>query len=148
MKKKGLDYFYIPTTNDVNIDLLTAKFGIEAYAIYIKLTQKIYNENGYYLQISKDKLALLKMEFCLAPEDDISENNISENNIMEKIIDFCTEQDIWNRELFEKYHILTSNEIQKAYLIATRKRKNIDIKKEYRLTYAKDYFAKKLSNKA
>ena len=132
MKVHGIPYFPYPSANNDNLKLLQAKFRLKGIAVYLTLTQKIYAHNGYYYAISDDIISLLKQELNLGATD----------NIISDIIDYCVKQEIWSKEMYDKYKILTSEEIQKEYLNAVRKRKNIHLIKDYLLGFALDFYKK------
>ena len=126
MKLQGIPYFPYPSANDDKLRFLEAKFRLKGTAIYLRLLQKIYSQNGYYYAISDKTISLLKMELNLSATD----------CIISEIIDFCLQEEIWSQEMYDKYNILTSEEIQKEYLNAVRKRKNIQLNQDYLLGFA------------
>lgn len=132
MKVHGIPYFPYPSANNDNLKLLQAKFRLKGIAVYLTLTQKIYAHNGYYYAISDDIISLLKQELNLGATD----------NIISDIIDYCVKQEMWSKEMYDKYKILTSEEIQKEYLNAVRKRKNIHLVKDYLLGFALEFYKK------
>lgn len=138
MKLKGIPYFPYPSANDDNLKLLLAKFRLKGIAVYLTLTQKIYAHNGYYYAISDDIISLLRQELNLGVTD----------SIISDTIDFCVKTGIWSAEKYEAYGILTSEEIQKEYLNAVRKRKNIAslLCKDYLLGFALDFYKKAEDN--
>jgi len=121
-QKLGLDYFNLDVVLDDKVELMEAKCGLEGFAIVIKLWQKIYS-NGYYIDWQEDNLIL----FCRKINADIS--------LVNSVIDECFNREIFNRNLFEKYKILTSNGIQKRYLVTYKqlKRSYIPMKESYLL---------------
>ena len=54
-------------------------------------------------------------------------------DIINKLIDVCIGERIINENLYEKYGILTSRGIQKRYLEAAKRRKEINLIKDYML---------------
>lgn len=134
MKFNGIDFFPFPSVNSTALKLLEAKYKLRGVAIYVKLLQKIFSEEGYYFQISDDVILLFKQEIGV------------NDNIIPEVIDECIARGIFDREMYEKHKILTSDEIQKEYINAVRKRKNFEIKEEYRLHFA-TIFMKKAEEK-
>ncbi len=118
--KTGLDYFPLDVNLEDKVELIEAEFGLQAFAIIIKLWQKIY-QNGYYIQWDKDNVLLF------------SRRVNSELTYINSVINSCLIRNIFNAELFEKYSILTSSGIQKRYFNACiqAKRKNIKLIKEF-----------------
>ncbi|MTI61843.1 MAG: DUF4373 domain-containing protein [Firmicutes bacterium] len=122
--KTGLDYFPLDTHMEDKIKLIEAKYGIEGFGLLIKLYQKIYN-NGYYIDWQEENILLFS-----------SEVNVSINQIND-IINDCLHWKIFNEELYKNYSILTSHGIQTRFIEATKRRKKVEIIKEYNLL--KDY---------
>jgi len=120
--KSGLDYFSfdIDFFNDEKIEFISAKFGIKGEIITIKLLCKIYR-NGYYLKWGDDE--------CLLFSNKIGEGITVE--LVNEIIKELFKRDFFNQGMFEKYQILTSRGIQKRYLEAIKRRKEVIIYKEY-----------------
>lgn len=123
--KNGLDYFPLDTKLNYKWELLEAKFGLEGFAIAIKLLQEIYKD-GYILKIDDDILLLF------------ARRNIIDINKLKQVIDFCINKGLFNKEIYEKYNSLTSELLQKNYFLAAKRRKSIEIVKEYLLV--KDEF--------
>lgn len=114
----GLDYFPLDTNIDDTIELLEAKFGLEGFAIFIKLLQKIYS-NNYYLDWNEE----IKLLFA-------KKNSLNIDSL-NNVLNYCLEKNILNNTLFLKYSILTSSGIQSRYFKAIERRKNIKIINEY-----------------
>lgn len=134
MKRNGIDFFPYPSINSTALKLLEAKFKLRGVAIYVKLLQKIFSEEGYYFEITDDVILLFKQEIGV------------NDNIIPEVINECIARGLFDKEMYDKYRILTSNEIQKEYLNAVRKRKDFEIKEEYRLPFA-TIFLKKAEEK-
>ena len=122
--KSGLDYFSfdIDFFNDQKIEFVSAKYGNEGELIAIKLLCKIYR-NGYYLNWGDDECLL----FSKKAGDNISVELV--NNVITELL----KRDFFSDKLYKKYHILTSNGIQKRFLEATKRRKEVLFYKEYYL---------------
>ena len=123
--QKGLGYFPLDTNFDDTIELLEAKFGLEGFAIFIKLLQKIYS-NNYYLDWNEE----IKLLF-------VKRHNLN-INLVNEILNYCLEKNIFNNNLFSKFSILTSAGIQSRYFKAIERRKNIEIINAYILIDLKD----------
>ncbi len=116
--QKGLNYFPLDTNFDDTIELLEAKFGLEGFAIFIKLLQKIYS-NNYYLDWNEE----IKLLFA-------KKHNLN-IDLVNEILNYCLEKNIFNNNLFLKFSILTSSGIQSRYFKAIERRKDIEIINEY-----------------
>lgn len=120
-QKAGLDYYPL----DVNIDqddkiaLIEAKYGIKGFGVVIKLFNKIYSNNGYYCNWDED----IQLLFSKKVGTDF--NQVGE------IIKDAIRWKIFDEKIWKKYKILTSKRIQKTYLRAIYKRKEVEIIKEY-----------------
>ena len=120
-EKEGLDYF--PFDANFLFDLRTRRLmkihGPELIYTYINLLANIYRNKGYYA-ICDEELIFVTSESTLFDEDKVLE-----------LIRKCVDVGFFDKEKFEQYGILTSNEIQKKFLFATKRRKNVSIKKDY-----------------
>lgn len=120
--KKGLDWFrhYVDMSGDDKIEYLEAKYGLEGYAIWNKLLEKIYN-SGYYIAWSEKYLTVFAAKVN-KPSDWVS-----------GVIELCFHEGLFNRSMYEKHHILTSAWIQQNFLDAKERATNKEIKKEFNL---------------
>lgn len=121
--KVGADYFPLDVDLDVKIDFIERKYANDGFAVIVKLWQKIYKENGYYCKWDSDTAELFAFR---------NANNISTERL-NGIIDLALKKELFNKEIFEKYGVLTSAGIQKRYLLVTVKRSRIDLDKRYLL---------------
>ena len=148
MKFNGLYYFPFPclTIAEKEIDaldnletnyfeaiqLIEDKFRLKGFAILIKLLQKIYSTNGYYMFVSDNIILRLKREFVLSNAD----------NIISEVISECLNLGIFSKSMYDAHKILTSNRIQADYLRAVRKRTIVDLQQEYLLPFSLNYLKK------
>ncbi|WP_142414414.1 Lin1244/Lin1753 domain-containing protein [Hathewaya massiliensis] len=116
-RKEGLDYFPLDVYLDDKFKFIEIKFKLEGFAIVIKLLQKIY-ANGYYIGWSEDEELLFTDEIR------------AELTTVKDVVEECLIRDIFSREMYEKYKVLTSKGIQKRFIEATKKRAARKIKKE------------------
>jgi hypothetical protein len=116
--KQGLDYFPLDVDLDEKIELIEAKHGISGFGILIKLFQRIYKE-GYFLRLSEESLLLFSKRISV---------NINEINA---VINDCLRYQIFDEKLYSEYNILTSAGIQKRYLAAVDRRKEVDLIEGY-----------------
>lgn len=156
--KVGLDYFELDCHMDEKIELIEAEFGLKGFAIVVKLYQSIYSGFGYYCEWTPDISLLWAMRLGVFHsggskglgvafvEDSASGSkgrlgNAPEkgslsgfpDNLINGVVAASIRRGIFNRQLFEKYHILTSSGIQKRYFNAVSKREKVEVKKEYLL---------------
>lgn len=106
-QKQGLDYFSFDVSffQDIRIRKLIKNHGIQAVPVYEILLCNIY-ESGYYLEWDDD------LPFTISEISHIEEDTIL------KIFNYCIEVGLFNKEIFEQYHVITSRSIQQRYLIA------------------------------
>lgn len=121
--KTGLDYFSHDTdmSNDIKLKFIKAKHGLIGYAVYNKLLEEIYRDNGYYLEIN-DRYIIL-----------FSDENKIEVDVCKDIINDCINEKLFNINLYNVYSILTSRRIQENYLKGSERRKSITLISEYLL---------------
>jgi len=117
----AINYFSLDTVFDDKIKLIEAQFGLTGYALIIKLWQKIYSTNGYFAKWCND------YELLFANETKTDQDTVH------KIIEKCFMHEIFSAEMFEKYSILTSTGIQKRFMQAAKRKREIELTKEYLL---------------
>ena len=122
--KVGLDYFELNCHLDDEVKLVQAEYGLKAFAVVVKLWQKIYGERGYYCEWNDDVLLLF-----------MSENGMpcDSKNLIREIVAACTRRNIFSERLFKEYGILTSSGVQRRYLNAVSRRERVELIKEYLL---------------
>lgn len=125
-KKQGLDYFPLDVNVDNKIEILESEYGILGFGFIVRLFQKIY-ANGYYLEWNEYSPILLKKEIGLEREK------------INEFIEFCLEINIFDKKLYSEYNILTSRGIQKRYFTVCKRRKEIELIKEYLLVKPEEY---------
>ncbi len=118
--KQGVDYFPLDVHLDNKFKFIEAKFGLEGFAIIIKIFQEIY-ANGYWAKFGQDELLLFSFEVNV----DI--------NLVNDVINEAIERDIFDKNLYEMYDILTSSGIQKRYKEIVKRRKDVEVIQEYLL---------------
>ena len=91
---------------------LEAKYGIKGPYLVIKILCKIYKE-GYYIQWDDEQCEIFA--YKLGREYTKEEVN--------SIINILIEKGFFNKESYEKHHVLTSVDIQRVWLEATSRRK-------------------------
>ena len=116
----GIPYFPLQTSLDEKFELLEAEFGVQGFAVVIKLYQRIYSR-GYYCDWTPE-VELLFARACGLGCCPVSE-----------IIKCATRRGIFDADLLDKYNVLTSKGIQMRYFEAVRRRKTVEAVKEYLL---------------
>lgn len=118
--KVGLDYFPLDVVMNNRMGLIEAEFGLNGFAVVVKLFQEIYGKEGYYCEWTNE-VALL-----FAKKNGVGYNVVSE------IVNCAVKRGIFNKEMLQKYSILTSLGIQSRYIEAKRGKISL-IKSEYLL---------------
>lgn len=124
--KQGIDYFPLDVGffTDIKVRKISRACGSQSASILICLLCNIYRNNGYYILWDKD------MPFVIADEVGVSEGAVNEVVIKALQVGF------FNEELYNKFNILTSNGIQKRYILATYQRKESSLNEEYLVFHA------------
>ena len=119
-KRSGLEYFPLDVSagNDDEIELLESEYGLDGFAIYIKLLQMIYR-NGYYCPWNKKEQLIFSKKAHIEIE-----------RVLE-IIDSCLEWGLFDKKMLKDYNILTSHGIQQRYISAFGRRSALEMYKEY-----------------
>lgn len=123
--KRGLDYFPMDCVQDDNLTFIEAKHGMEGFGILIKIWQKIYRNDGYYMYWNEQNMYLFAREIGV---------NI---DVISTVVNTCLLPNIsiFDRSLFDKYCILTSTGVQKRWLsiVKSSKRKGVVIEPKFDL---------------
>ena len=108
---------YFPTQvnlfEEVSMELIEAKYGMKAETAVMKLICKIYKENGYYLYWNDEQCVL----FSNKAGKEITADE------MQGIVDILIEKGFFDKGSYEEHCILTSVNIQKVWLDATKRRR-------------------------
>ena len=156
--KVGLDYFELDCHMDEKVELIEAEFGLKGFAIIVKLYQSIYSGFGYYCEWTPDISLLWARRLGVSHGGDVKglggvlEEGVTSgskgrlgcaldkgslpgfpDNLINGVIAASIRRGIFSKELFNRYHILTSSGIQKRYFNAVSKREKVEVKKEYLL---------------
>lgn len=125
--QSGIPYFPFDVCSGDKFMLLETEFGLKAFAVIVKLFQKIYGEFGYYCEWTKDIGALFSRQ--------IGENG----SLVSEIVKAAVRRGIFDSSLFEKYRILTSKTIQERYFSAVSRRKSVEADGRYLLIALSDF---------
>lgn len=117
--KKGIEYFShdVDMSADRKIKLIERKFGYTGYAVYVKLLEEIYREEGYFLKMDDEELEFL---FELLDLEEVKE-----------IISELVKRNLFDSDKYDEFGILTSERIQENYIVGTGRRKAVTMIKEY-----------------
>lgn len=128
--KTGLDYFPfdIDFFQDEKIQFVSARFGVKGEAITIRLLCKIYR-NGYYTKWDNDTALL----FAKGVGDGCSDSCV--NDVVHELV----KRGFFDKSIFDRFGILTSRGIQKRFLEAGKRRKDIVVDENLMLVDVSDY---------
>lgn len=121
MAIKGIPYFPLDCQLDDKFALIEAEYGLTGFAVVVKLFQRIYGRCGYYCEYTNEVALLFSKEIGLGC------------NAVSEIVSAAIKRGIFDKRLYDEYHILTSEGIQERYFEAVSRRKKIEIKKQYLL---------------
>lgn len=121
-RKVGLDYFPmdVDMDQDDKLYVVIADYGWVGFAIVIKILMEIYKE-GYFIEWDERKAKIF------------SRKNLFNLGEVNDVINLCLQEDLFSNNLYKEHQVLTSKGIQKRYLEATTRRKNVQVFKEYLL---------------
>lgn len=120
MAKSGMSWFRLYVDFDDSFELVCAEYGSIGFEVLIRVQQKI-RKNGYYCDWNYEVALLFAKKFSLG------------GNVVSEVIRCAVERGIFDKSVYEKYGILTSQTIQEEYLDSTERRKKVEIKKSYLL---------------
>lgn len=117
--KQGIDYFPVDVQFDDKVELFIAECGADGLGILITIWQLIYQNEGYYIQNNNDLILLIRRRV------------LSEVDTIKRCISLALSRGIFDEKLFNKFKILTSKAIQKRFIVAARKKKEVLINEKY-----------------
>ncbi|MFS1002862.1 Lin1244/Lin1753 domain-containing protein [Enterococcus casseliflavus] len=122
--KKGLDYFPLDVDflSDLKVRRIIKACGKEAVHILVALLANIYRDEGYYVLWDDD------LAFLVADEVGTKEGTV------EELVKKAVQVKFFDKDIFDKYSVLTSKGIQNRYILATKERKKVELEFKYLLT--------------
>ena len=122
--KTGIDYFPFDVDffQDEKIQFVSARFGLKGEVITIRLMCKIYR-NGYYTEWNDDTALLFAK----------SVGDGCQDSFVKDVVHELLKRGFFDRNIFERFGILTSRGIQSRYFEATRRYKQIEVINDYLL---------------
>ena len=120
-QKEGVDYFPVDCQFSDSAKFIGAEFGLIGYGCLVRMWQKIYGGKGYYTKWDDDVALMFAQE-----------NKVGVN-VVKEVISACIRRGIFDRDMFDRYGILTSEGIQERYAEATERRVSQKIEGRYLL---------------
>lgn len=125
--KRGIDAFLFDVVDSEALEAIEAKFGLKGFAIVVKLLQYIFQRGGYYCEWN-ERVASLFVKRALAGD-----------GIVREIVNSSLDEGIFDKGMYTRYKILTSEWIQERYALAVARRKGVELVDEYLLISAADF---------
>lgn len=126
MNSQGITSFLMDCHTNDDIADIEANFGVKGFAVVVRLWQKIYAENGYYCEwIERSPLLFLSQWF--------GGNSGVDLNLINAVVSRAIKIGIFDKSMYEKYSILTSERIQNNYFLAVKRRTKIKVIGKYLL---------------
>lgn len=121
--KEGLDYFRLDVNygTDDEVGLIDTEFGPAGYRIITKLLQRIYGRKGYYIDWSEKRRILFASSLK------------EKGSLVDEVVARSIKWGLFDETVFNKFGVLTSTDIQLAYLDAAKRRDRIEIIREFSL---------------
>lgn len=134
--KTGLDYGNLDVNwNTGEMEYITCKYGmIGAAVIKLSIEPRIW-ENGYYLKYG-DKSSLTFSNIFGSHLDILSEdrpNKLPRWEMYDEIVKYAVEVGYFEPDIFKKYGVLTSKELQKFYVKCKEKSPRVEMERCYLL---------------
>lgn len=127
--KQGIDYYPkdVKAKYDTKFKYVESKNSVIARLVIYELWDLIYAENGYFLKFDNIQRVLFLGDLPINDEQ------------LTDILDSCFEIGLFEKGLFDKYQILTSESIQKRYMEAIGRRAKVPIISSYFLLPKNSY---------
>lgn len=126
--KDGVDYFPFDTNtdNDQKFQIVEARYGIVGYGIILKIYQMIYGGKGYYCEWN-DLISAISASKWSCVEFPVTEKQVG------RVVRVAAKYGIFDKDMLNKYGILTSNGIQKRYFGIAKRRQLKNVESKYLL---------------
>lgn len=122
--KAGLQYFPLDVDffSDDKIELISSEYGLKGEVIAIRLLCMVYR-NGYYYQWGEDESLLFAKRVG---------NGIT-GSLVNEVVSGLVKRSFFDKRVFDSFQILTSRGIQKRYLEAKERSKEVTLIEEITL---------------
>lgn len=115
MAKSGIDYFPLDVTLDSKFELIEAEYGLTGFGVIVHLLQEIYGKAGYYIEWTNEVALLFAKKVGLG------------GSVVSEIVEASIRRGMFDKEIYDKYRVLTSTGIQKRYFEAVSRRKILKV---------------------
>ena len=119
--KDGISYFSfdVDFLNDIKVRKIKRQFGNDGIVVVISLLANVYRDRGYYMPWDEDTA------FVVADEVNVDED------VVASVVAKALEVGMFDQEMYDKHKILTSRGIQKRFLKAAERRKDVKLDQNY-----------------
>lgn len=119
--KDGISYFSfdVDFLNDIKVRKIKRKYGNDGVIVLISLLANVYRDRGYYMPWDEDTA------FVVADEVNVDED------VVAGVVYKALEVGMFDQEMYDKHKILTSRGIQKRFLKAAERRKDVKLDQNY-----------------
>ncbi len=115
MSKSGIDFFPLDVSLDSKFELIEAEFGLTGFGVVVHLLQEIYGKAGYYIEWTEEVALLFARKIGAG------------GGVVSEIIEASIKRGMFDKEIYDKYRVLTSRGIQKRYFEAVSRRKVLEV---------------------
>ena len=113
--KSGIDYFPLDVNLDAKFELIEAEFGVTGFGVVVHLLQEIYGRAGYYIEWTEEVALLFTRKIGVG------------GSVVSEIVEASIKRGMFDKEMYDKYRVLTSQGIQKRYFEAVSRRKTLKV---------------------
>lgn len=117
---QGLKWFRIDVIFDDKFELVCAEYGSKGFEVIVRLWQKIY-ASGYYIEWNEEVALLFAKKYSLG------------GGVVSEIVKSAVNRGLFDKDMLDRFGILTSRGIQAWYFDSVDRRKCIEIVKDYLL---------------
>lgn len=127
--KQGLTYFPLDVNflQDIKVKKIRNACHTVGITVLLSLLTSIYRDCGYYIEWDND------LSFLIADEFGVSEGAVTETIMKALQVNF------FDNDMFKKHKILTSRRIQRTFIKALERRKQIEMIAEFMVIDTKEY---------
>nr|DAN79863.1 MAG TPA: protein of unknown function (DUF4373) [Caudoviricetes sp.] len=122
-KAKGVEYFPLDVgfLSDLKIRKIMLSCGASSIAVLIYIFAAIYKDEGYFINVKDDDIALIALDTNL------------DTDYVKKVINRACEVGLFSFRIYDNFRVLTSEGIQNRYLKITERRKSVKINADINL---------------
>ena len=122
-KAKGVEYFPLDVgfLSDLKIRKIMLSCGASSIAVLIYIFAAIYRDEGYFMNVKDDDIALIALDTNL------------DCDYVKNVINRACEVGLFSFRIYDNFRVITSEGIQNRYLKITERRKSVKINDDINL---------------